>query len=484
MSDVCILITSEFPYKMQETFLEDEIPFLADAFDQIYVFSLDILSEEKKRPLPANVRSFPIGKISRKNKFRLPAYVLKGLLQPPFFREKTGNPKKFLLKTYISGKSQAEYQIIRKHLKKLLQPEDKVCIYSYWFFDHAMIACRLKKLLQKKGYQVKAFSRGHGYDIYSERNAMNYNPFQKPMIKYLDGVYTCSENGRQYLFRKYGKKLCRGKVMLARLGTLEHGTSMQKDFSKIHFVTCSHLSELKRVSLFAKAFVEFNEQVRSMQEPSESSDSRKSPASANIPDVETFSTPANAPDTENRCSTPANTPDTENRCSTSEKTSECRTPSFLSALAPENIRWTCMGDGVEAGQIKEIIEKAGLQKQVTFTGRIAHDDVMKFYSENEITFFLNVSTTEGVPVSIMEAQSFGIPVIATDVGGTSEIVNEGNGRLLGADLTPEILCEAMLQECREENIRRKQKASRADWEKNSYADALYSRWAAGLAEAL
>jgi glycosyltransferase involved in cell wall biosynthesis len=58
---------------------------------------------------------------------------------------------------------------------------------------------------------------------------------------------------------------------------------------------------------------------------------------------------------------------------------------------------------------------------------------------NSVDLFLNVSTTEGVPVSIMEAFSAGIPVYATNVGGTSEIVNSGNGKLMDKDLTPEKL---------------------------------------------
>lgn len=43
---------------------------------------------------------------------------------------------------------------------------------------------------------------------------------------------------------------------------------------------------------------------------------------------------------------------------------------------------------------------------------------------------MNLSTSEGVPVSIMEVQSYGIPVIATNVGGTGEIIDKDNGILL------------------------------------------------------
>ena len=48
--------------------------------------------------------------------------------------------------------------------------------------------------------------------------------------------------------------------------------------------------------------------------------------------------------------------------------------------------------------------------------------------------FINLSTSEGIPVSIMEAYSFGIPAIATNVGGTAELVSNKNGRLIDVTL--------------------------------------------------
>ena len=47
--------------------------------------------------------------------------------------------------------------------------------------------------------------------------------------------------------------------------------------------------------------------------------------------------------------------------------------------------------------------------------------------------FINLSSSEGIPVSIMEALSAGIPVVATNVGGTSEAVNSLTGFLIPAD---------------------------------------------------
>lgn len=95
------------------------------------------------------------------------------------------------------------------------------------------------------------------------------------------------------------------------------------------------------------------------------------------------------------------------------------------------IQWFHFGNGEEL----EAIEKyTGLNKKsnqkIVFFGEVNNHEVLDFYKYSNIDLFINVSTTEGIPFSIMEAMSFGIPCIATNVGGTSEIVNNENGYLL------------------------------------------------------
>lgn len=69
--------------------------------------------------------------------------------------------------------------------------------------------------------------------------------------------------------------------------------------------------------------------------------------------------------------------------------------------------------------------------KINFYGEIENNRLMEEYKKNCFDVFLNVSESEGIPVSIMEALSFGIPVIATDVGANQEIViDKNNGFLL------------------------------------------------------
>lgn len=105
-----------------------------------------------------------------------------------------------------------------------------------------------------------------------------------------------------------------------------------------------------------------------------------------------------------------------------------------------SIRWTHIGSGPMEAELKKLADVLPTCVRAEFPGAMKNEDVMDFYRSRPVTAFVNVSSSEGIPVSIMEACSFGIPVIATGVGGTPEIVKDGkNGFLLPVDFTPEEL---------------------------------------------
>lgn len=94
----------------------------------------------------------------------------------------------------------------------------------------------------------------------------------------------------------------------------------------------------------------------------------------------------------------------------------------LKFLSSTPIKWTHFGGGVDRDKVMTIIAEFPNNIQVDFKGRVPNKEIFQFYQENCPHLFVNVSSSEGVPVSIMEAMSFGIPVLATNVGGNGEIV--------------------------------------------------------------
>jgi colanic acid/amylovoran biosynthesis glycosyltransferase len=96
------------------------------------------------------------------------------------------------------------------------------------------------------------------------------------------------------------------------------------------------------------------------------------------------------------------------------------------------IKWSHIGDGIEMINLKNLINKAPINNnlKIQLLGNLSNSEVIGFYLNNKIDLFLHASETEGLPVSMQEAQSFGIPIISTNVGGISEIVIEGTGYLV------------------------------------------------------
>jgi glycosyltransferase involved in cell wall biosynthesis len=103
------------------------------------------------------------------------------------------------------------------------------------------------------------------------------------------------------------------------------------------------------------------------------------------------------------------------------------------------VNWTHIGDGPLRADVEAVITKFPENVTGVLLGAMPNEKVLEYYATHHVDLFVNVSESEGVPVSIMEALSFGIPVIATDVGGVSEIVDDMVGNLLPADVNEQQL---------------------------------------------
>lgn len=111
------------------------------------------------------------------------------------------------------------------------------------------------------------------------------------------------------------------------------------------------------------------------------------------------------------------------------------------------IKWTHIGGGPMEAEIRQSafeLQKINPFIEINFVGQMNNKDVQKYYIENSVDLFINVSEAEGVPVSIMEAFSYGIPALATDVGGTKElVVNNETGLLISKNSCPAEICVAI-----------------------------------------
>lgn len=398
--DNCILFIYQFPYKTSEPFMETEIEFLSKRFNKIFIFSININKKEKQtRTVPNNVKVFPLDSPHKKI-----INVIRGAF---VFNRGLSCCKKnlsiLLADLYTRGRM---HHIYRKALKILLQNNfdgNNTIFYSYWL-TCAIPSVLLKNYFQKKGCKnITAISRGHGYDIYSERNKINHLSFQNFVISKLDFVAPCSKNGKDYLSSKFEEYS--SKIETSRLGTRDYGLGIAPLEGEKILLTCGRFRDLKRIPLFSDAFARV---------------------------VKTY----------------------------------------------PNCKWICIGSGEEKNKVLESIARNKTENNIDMVGRLPNKKVLELYKNTPISYFINVSSSEGVPVSIMEAMSFGIPTIATDVGGTSEIVDCNNGLLISPNLNADTLAEIIIKELSisREKYLNKRKLSRENWERKC-STAVYEEWA-------
>jgi len=105
------------------------------------------------------------------------------------------------------------------------------------------------------------------------------------------------------------------------------------------------------------------------------------------------------------------------------------------------IRWIHIGIGSELEKIKSLVSKINDTHEIEFKGYLTTEEYQRFFLETSINLIINVSSSEGLPVTLQEAISFGIPCISTNVGGVNEVVNEETGILISENFDPKIVAE-------------------------------------------
>lgn len=132
--------------------------------------------------------------------------------------------------------------------------------------------------------------------------------------------------------------------------------------------------------------------------------------------------------------------------------------SSLANVYDIDIDWVHFGSGKLLNNIVKIAhERLDNLSNINWEikGFTPNTAIHHFYKTETIDLFINLSKSEGIPVSIMEAMSYGIPTIATNVGGTGEIVNNTNGYLISGTSSSYKICNIIKEyhETKEDKIK-------------------------------
>lgn len=149
-----------------------------------------------------------------------------------------------------------------------------------------------------------------------------------------------------------------------------------------------------------------------------------------------------------------------------------------------DVRWTHFGSGPRR-QVDRLLGQQSDSDWIDLRGYLPNAQIFVEYQALAPSVFINASTSEGVPVSVMEAMAFGIPVLATDVGGTRELLGPlDTWALLPADLSAEQLAdqvESQVLAVDDETYAARGRDVRQRWESVARGDTLYADFADELA---
>ena len=126
----------------------------------------------------------------------------------------------------------------------------------------------------------------------------------------------------------------------------------------------------------------------------------------------------------------------------------------ISDLNDPLIYLNIIGDGPELNQLQRISLESNNKDNIIFHGKLNRDDINHIFLKSDI--YIQASNYEGLPHSLLEAMSYGIPVLCTPVGECKEILgNEDRGYILDLPVSKNNIKSKISEIISEKNIANK-----------------------------
>jgi len=404
---VLLFFTGSYPFGRQEAFIENEIGFLAKAFDQVFV--LPQTSSPTSRKVPSNVlvQELPEPRGWRKGLAIIANAARTWMFWMSLGEAVQGSQPLYRIRTLASyvGLARLYKDFVLREVLLDLPKGTEISLYSYWLDRNALTMVMLRGLIDARS----VVARVHRFDVYEERNPDSYLPLRRVLLKGIDSIHSISADAAEYLKARYPD--C-GTYKVSRLGTVRdksaHPEAVQDG---LHILSVSNVIPVKRVAMIADSIIDF----------------------------------------------------------------AMRSPAIL-------IRWTHFGDGPLFADLQRKVHEINLPNLIIdLQGGRLNSEIKSFYEEYRVDLFINLSESEGIPVSFMEAMSYFVPVIATNVGGVGEILDEDCAYLLTADVSAiqvaDKLCEIQADR---KQLERLALSAQEAWAEKYNAQVNYPKFCAAL----
>jgi glycosyltransferase involved in cell wall biosynthesis len=407
-----VLFTKQYPFGHAETYLNNEIRFLDEAFKEVILVPVDAY---KFGDVNSIVKGLPNTRVFKINESKKTVGFSKRILR-------TFQCLRILLNEILNGRE--PWMHIRKlrfcltYLKVGYGQAEKlnefigskstpVVLYSYWLQKGTLAGIFYKRYFSKHS---KLINRAHSSDLYHrdwndiiQMDNAPFYPFEYFKVSESDHVYSISDHGVAHLKKVF--PYFSERFSVARLAVKDSGKlNPFNDASFFRIVTCSGITPNKRVYFL---------------------------------------------------------------------------PEILHHLKDLHVEWVHLGEG--KGQNLEYlqaeIDKYQVQDRITIKGRMDNSEIFKYYENEQVNLIVNLSKAEGIPVSLMEAISFGIPGIVTNTVGNPEVIDETCGYIVDVDFSAERIADLIRGMYQNHDLQVElRKCARHMFENRYHAEINYSQF--------
>ena len=137
------------------------------------------------------------------------------------------------------------------------------------------------------------------------------------------------------------------------------------------------------------------------------------------------------------------------------------------------VKLLLVGDGEERQRLESLVAKLGLTEYTTFIGEISNEKVPQYIAASDV--FVLPSLSEGLPVVTLEVIACGLPIVATNVGGIPEIVQDGENGFLVEPENSKAIAEKVLMLLGNDELRKQISQNNLEKSKNYSWEAVVDK---------
>jgi len=141
-----------------------------------------------------------------------------------------------------------------------------------------------------------------------------------------------------------------------------------------------------------------------------------------------------------------------------------------------NVRMIMIGGGVQMKEVKEKIEKLGIENKIFLLGQMKHEKLVRSGVFGASDLFMTASITETEGITTLESQVNGLVCVGTNASGTKDLIKNNYNGFLVKDGNKEEFAEKVIRLLTDEKLYKRMRKNTLKEVKKYYVNKIISKW--------